>query len=154
MIREEIESEFEGVVFADAKYDNAIIGIVEGIGIEPSPLYDKSKIYKKEIPSFNHFMIDGRKTSDEVCEIELEPGEEHYLFPTGYNEDLIGIVEKNGEASTTLYDREKVIERMMADFGDSEDAYMDAIENYHYNFIGGYVGEKTWKCAVLFKEYE
>ena len=129
-IREELEGEYMDVVFADSKFDNALIGIVEGFGIDPSPLYDKNKIFKKELSNFDHFYIDGRKTVEEISEIEIKDGESDFLFPTGHNEDVIGVLSKKGCEDTALYDREKVIERMAADFIDEEDPYMDALENY------------------------
>jgi hypothetical protein len=151
-IRRQIESEYEVDGFADRKFDDALLGVVEAFGGEISPLYDANKIPNDELGNFTNYLISGRKTVDEVAEVG-----DNFLIPTGYDDDLIGIVYRDGFESSTLYNREKVLDRMASEsevLTEDDDPITDALDNYYYNFIGGYLGPKTWRCATLYTEYE
>lgn len=57
----------------------------------------------------------------------------------GFDECIVGIVERSGESPFVLYDREKVIETLMAQ-GMTRD---EAEEHHGFNQTGAYVGEGT-----------
>lgn len=84
------------------------------------------------------------------------------LIATGYDDQIMGVVSKIGVDTVVLYNREAVIEAKAIDIASEEDyeedpdypAIVHAMEDYSYNFMGGYLGPKTWKCATLYKENE
>lgn len=160
-IKDQIREEYEIEDFADEKFDSALIGVVEGFGAEFEPLYDWEIMKKLPIPhdrwnEFNHSMY--WKMSLE--EISNKFGDA--LIATGYDDQIMGVVSKTGVDTVVLYDREAVLEKKRLDIVSDEDyeedpeypAYISAIEDYEFNFIGGYLGPKTWKCAILFTEDE
>ena len=67
----------------------------------------------------------------------------------GLNKAIIGTVERYGFSETViLYDKEKVIEILMADGIESRE---EAEEYFYYNIVGAYVGEGTPAFATLNK---
>ena len=55
---------------------------------------------------------------------------------------IIGTVRRFND-QFVLYSRRKVIAKLMRDFHDSEDPYMDAIEWFEFNIVGAWVGDTT-----------
>lgn len=70
------------------------------------------------------------------------------LLMDGFDDCLIGYVEQFGRPPIALYDRDKVIERLMEDGMTDEEAY----EFYDFNQLGAYMGESTPAFAVILKE--
>jgi hypothetical protein len=66
----------------------------------------------------------------------------------GYDDCIVGVVERFGQDSYFIYDRELVLEKLQQD-GMS---YEEALEYYEYNQLGAYVGERT--PAFLIRDYE
>jgi hypothetical protein len=66
----------------------------------------------------------------------------------GYDDCIVGIVERFGQDSYFIYDKELVLEKLQKD-GMS---YEDALEYYEFNQLGAYVGETT--PAFLIRDYE
>ena len=80
-----------------------------------------------------------------LAEQLLDLGVESALTMNGYNDCAIGILERYGMESIVIYDKEKVIEKLMADGCDS---YEGALEFYEYNQLGGWHGDMTPGCLV------
>lgn len=77
----------------------------------------------------------------------LADTDEEMLCADGFDEALIGYVEQYGRPPIALYDISKIIEIIMRDDDLTEE---DAWEHYHYNMVGGYVGEYTPAFAYLY----
>lgn len=75
-----------------------------------------------------------------LAERLLELGIEEALVMTGYDDCVIGILERFGMEPIVVYDKEKVIEQLMEEGCDS---YEGALEYYEFNQLGGWHGEKT-----------
>jgi hypothetical protein len=73
---------------------------------------------------------------------------EDLLKMDGYDDCIIGVVERFGGESYILYDRELVLEKLQK--GDM--SYEEAVEYYEFNQLGAYVGERT--PAFLIRDYE
>lgn len=58
----------------------------------------------------------------------------------GYDDCIIGIAEGAGKELSVVYDRDKVIQRIMINDGMNVD---DAIEHFTINVIGAYMGNHT-----------
>jgi len=64
----------------------------------------------------------------------------------GYDEAIIGTVERFGDAETiVLYDKDKVMEILMKDMPEEE-----AVDYFYFNILGAYVGEGTPAFATIF----
>lgn len=61
------------------------------------------------------------------------------LFMDGYDDCVVGVVERFGSEPFVVYDRKKVLAKLMAD-GLSEE---EAVEFYDFNQLGGWHGEHT-----------
>ena len=74
---------------------------------------------------------------------------EEALLADGFDNAIIGMCEQFGHDPVVVYDREKCIEILMADFGQSidededDDLYTTAVEYFDFNVAGSYVGENT-----------
>ena len=55
-----------------------------------------------------------------------------------YEEAIIGIADRFGMQSSVAYDYDKVIEILARDM-----SYEEAVEYFHFNIIGAWVGETT-----------
>lgn len=69
----------------------------------------------------------------------FDPDEHELLTMDGYDDCIVGIVERFGQPPIVCYDKAKVLEKLVAD-GCSEE---DADEWWSYNQIGAWVGEST-----------
>tara|TARA_Y100001951_G_C11228131_1_gene232956 strand:+ start:161 stop:520 length:360 start_codon:yes stop_codon:yes gene_type:complete len=67
----------------------------------------------------------------------------------GYDDCIVGIVEGFGSTRLLCYDREKVLERLMADGM----GYDEAQEYYEFNMLGAFVGEGT-PCFIDKTEWQ
>ncbi|XIH24776.1 hypothetical protein C1N73_25920 (plasmid) [Priestia aryabhattai] len=67
------------------------------------------------------------------------------LFADGFDEALIGYVQRAG-MMVALYDARKCIDVLIIDDDMSEE---DALEYFHYNVLGAWVGEYTPVFAFL-----
>ncbi|MGF9891707.1 hypothetical protein ABEX78_23895 [Priestia megaterium] len=67
------------------------------------------------------------------------------LFADGFDEALIGYVQRAG-MMVALYDARKCIDVLMINDDMSEE---DALEYFHYNVLGAWVGENTPVFAFL-----
>ena len=70
----------------------------------------------------------------------LDIGVDEALTMDGYDDCVIGVLERFGMEPIVLYDKEKVIQKLMDDGCDS---YEGANEYYEYNQLGGWHGDKT-----------
>ena len=75
-----------------------------------------------------------------LAEQLLDLGVESALTMDGYDDCAIGILERFGMECIVIYDKEKVIEKLMANGCDS---YEGALEFYEYNQLGGWHGDMT-----------
>lgn len=66
-------------------------------------------------------------------------GEDIILYP-GFEDALIGLIERCGSVPIALYDAYKAIEILMERDGMDE---MDAQEFIEYNYTGAFIGEYT-----------
>ena len=63
---------------------------------------------------------------------------EDLMVLDGYDDCIIGVCERFGMDDVVLYDKEKIIQKLMKDMG-----HEDAMEYFEYNIIGSFVGAKT-----------
>ena len=63
---------------------------------------------------------------------------EEMLFADGFDDALVGYIERAGMPSIACYDKDKCIEILARDMD-----YEDAIEDFYFNTAGAYVGENT-----------
>jgi len=61
------------------------------------------------------------------------------LIMDGFDDCIVGVVEKFGEEDIVCYSKEKVIEKLMESHMDRE----EALEFFYFNQIGAYLGENT-----------
>jgi hypothetical protein len=66
----------------------------------------------------------------------------------GYDDCIVGIVERFGQDSYFIYDKQLVLEKLQK----NGMTYEEALEYYEYNQLGAYVGERT--PAFLIRDYE
>jgi len=68
------------------------------------------------------------------------------LTADGFDDAILGIVERYNTEPVVLYDKEKCLELLVAQgIEDSE----DAMEYFYYNVIGSWVGDKTPCFATI-----
>ena len=67
-------------------------------------------------------------------------GVESALTMNGYDDCVVGILERYGMESIVIYDKEKVIEKLM---DEGIPTYKEALEFYEYNQLGGWHGDLT-----------
>ena len=75
--------------------------------------------------------------SDQLMDI----GVENVLLMDGYDDCVIGILERFGMEPVVLYDKDKVIEKIMKESPGG--SYEEAVEHYEFNQLGGWHGDKT-----------
>ena len=63
---------------------------------------------------------------------------EEMLFADGFDDALVGYIERAGMPSIACYDKDKCIEILAKDM-----TYEEAIEYFYFNTAGAYVGENT-----------
>ena len=63
---------------------------------------------------------------------------EEMLFADGFEDALIGYVERAGMPSIACYDKYKCIDILANDM-----LYEEALEYFYFNVLGAYVGENT-----------
>lgn len=79
----------------------------------------------------------------------LAEANEEMLFCDGFDEALIGVVERFGQNPLALYDRDKCIDILMKQGIKDRD---EAEEYFCFNTIGAWVGENTPCFATLLKK--
>ena len=75
-----------------------------------------------------------------LAEKLLDIGVEDALIMDGYDDCVVGVLERFGMEPIVLYDKEKVLEQLIAE---GCDGYSGALEYYEFNQLGGYHGDKT-----------
>lgn len=65
--------------------------------------------------------------------------EEEMLVMDGYDDCILGIVERLGQPPIYCYDKEKVIEKLKSD-GRTED---EAVDFFYFNQAGAWMGDTT-----------
>jgi hypothetical protein len=65
--------------------------------------------------------------------------EEEMLVMDGYDDCILGIVERCGQPPIYCYDKEKIIEKLKSD-GMTED---EALDFFYFNQVGASMGETT-----------
>ncbi len=75
-----------------------------------------------------------------LAEQLLDLGVEDALTMDGYDDCVIGILERFGMEPIVLYDKERVLQKFM---DDGAFTYEDAIDFYSYNQLGSWLGELT-----------
>ena len=63
---------------------------------------------------------------------------EDMLFADGFDDALVGYIERAGMSSIACYDKDKCIEILAKDM-----TYEEAVEYFYFNTAGAYVGENT-----------
>jgi hypothetical protein len=74
--------------------------------------------------------------------------DEEILCADGFDDAIIGYVERIGQPALALYDTHKCIQILMEDGLSEEEAW----EHFQYNVQGSYVGEYTPAFATLFTD--
>jgi len=85
-------------------------------------------------------MPDLKESTVTLAERLLDLGVESALIMDDYDDCVIGILERYGMENIVLYDKEKVIQKLIDDGCDS---YEGAVEFYEFNQLGGWHGDKT-----------
>ena len=75
-----------------------------------------------------------------LAERLLDLGVESALTMDGYDDCAIGILERYGMESIVIYDKEKIIEKLM---NEGIPTYEEALEFYEYNQLGAWLGDMT-----------
>lgn len=70
---------------------------------------------------------------------ELVADDEPLLTMDGFDDAVVGLLERFGSPPIVLYDRAKVIEILLADGLSNEDAE----EYFNFNIVGAWVGDST-----------
>ena len=70
----------------------------------------------------------------------LDVGVEEGLVMNGYDDCVVGVLERYGMEPIVLYDKDKVIKKLM---DDGCETYEEAVEFYECNQLGGWHGDKT-----------
>jgi len=65
---------------------------------------------------------------------------DHLLVMDGYDDCIVGVVERFGQDPIVCYDKYKVIEKLQDDGGMSRD---EAVEFFHFNHLGAWMGDLT-----------
>ena len=73
--------------------------------------------------------------------------EEELLLMDGYDDCIVGLVDRFGQPTIVCDDKEKVIEKLMADGMTDE----EALEWFEFNQIGAWMGDKT-PCFLSFAD--
>ncbi len=63
---------------------------------------------------------------------------EEMMFADGFDDALIGHIERAGMSSIACYDKYKCVEILAENM-----PYEDALEYFYFNILGAYVGENT-----------
>ena len=63
---------------------------------------------------------------------------EDMLFADGFDDALVGYIERAGMPSVACYDKFKCVEILAESM-----SYEDAFEYFYFNVVGAYVGENT-----------
>jgi hypothetical protein len=69
---------------------------------------------------------------------------DHLLVMDGYDDCIVGVVERFGQDPIVCYDKYKVIQKLQDDGGMSRD---EAVEFFHFNHLGAWMGDLT-PCFV------
>jgi len=85
-------------------------------------------------------MPDLKESTVTLAERLLDLGVESALIMDDYDDCVIGVLERYGMENIVLYDKEKVIQKLIDDGCDS---YEGAVEFYEFNQLGGWHGDKT-----------
>jgi len=75
-----------------------------------------------------------------LAERLLELGVESALTMDGFDDCVIGVLERFGMEPIVLYDKRKVIQKLM---DEGCDDYEGALEYYEHNQLGAWYGDKT-----------
>ena len=85
-------------------------------------------------------MPDLKESTVTLAERLLDLGVESALIMDDYDDCVIGVLERYGMENIVLYDKEKVIQKLIDDGCDS---YEGAVEFYEFNQLGSWHGDKT-----------
>jgi hypothetical protein len=85
-------------------------------------------------------MPDLKESTVTLAEQLLDLGVEGALTMDHYDDCVIGVLERYGMEKIVLYDKEKIIQKLI---DDGCDGYEGALEYYEYNQLGGWHGDKT-----------
>jgi len=73
--------------------------------------------------------------------------EANLLYPTGYEDAIVGIVERFGMSPVILLDKERILSILVEDMTREE-----AEEFFDYNILGGWHGEATPAFVTFTKD--
>jgi len=65
---------------------------------------------------------------------------DHLLVMDGYDDCIVGVVERFGQDPIVCYDKYKVIQKLQDDGDMSRD---EAVEFFHFNHLGAWMGDLT-----------
>ena len=83
----------------------------------------------------------GEMKMDEKDRLEfIEDNYPNALIANGFDDAIIGIVERYGMNPVVLYNKDKCLKILQKRDGMSES---EAIDFYYYNIVGAYMGEHT-----------
>ena len=79
-------------------------------------------------------------TTATLAERLLDLGIESALVMDGYDDCVVGVLERYGMEPIVLYDKDLVIQQLMDEGCES---YEEALEYYSYNQLGAWMGDQT-----------
>ena len=63
------------------------------------------------------------------------------LAMTGFDDCVVGVLERFGMGDILIYDRKKVIDKLISE--DPAGSHEDAVSYYEFNQLGGWHGDRT-----------
>jgi hypothetical protein len=70
---------------------------------------------------------------------DQDQGDEGVVLMDGFDDCVVGLAEHFNFGPVLVYDREKIIDKLVADGMDHDDAW----EHFYFNIAGSYVGKRT-----------
>ena len=89
-----------------------------------------------------------RSGTDYMIKEAVAEANEEMLFADGFDDALVGYIERAGMPSIACYDKDKCIEILARDM-----THEEAVEYFYFNTAGAYVGENT-PCFFTRIEHE
>jgi len=80
------------------------------------------------------------KNKEKNCDIDFGDFSEEMLMMDGFDDCIVGVVERFGQEGIICYDKAKVLEKLMTESGMSEE---EATDFFYYNQIGAWMGDLT-----------
>ena len=95
-------------------------------------------MYVKSVPDGKQEVKMLRSGTEYMNREMVAEANEEMLFADGFDDALVGYIERAGMPSIACYDKDKCIEILAKDM-----THEEAVEYFYFNTAGAYVGENT-----------